>query len=233
MEKEILSCSIANQKYTIVACSIMGNGKIENQDSYNIYKDDNQIIITVADGLGSAIFSKEGSNKMADICSDLLITEQIDDEFSSKLFKRWKNSLSGKLELYDTTIKFIKITKEDIFLGGIGDGWIAMLSDDTIVSKESNNLFSNQTDSILSFDLRKKFFIEKFSNINNLAITIATDGFSEDIDKSNIKSFLIDIERDIKNNVGVFMDELANTLKNWPVTSNKDDKTVILIVKEC
>ena len=51
---------IGKAKYSILAFSEMGFGKLENQDSYEIYSDEDQIIITLADGLGSATFSKEG-----------------------------------------------------------------------------------------------------------------------------------------------------------------------------
>ena len=55
------STIINNKTYTIFAFSVMGDGKLENQDSFDYYFDDRQIIIAVADGLGSATFSKEGS----------------------------------------------------------------------------------------------------------------------------------------------------------------------------
>ena len=64
MKSDKLRINLGMSCYTIISCSVMGEGKIENQDSFEIYHDENQIIVVVADGLGSAIYSKEGSSKI-------------------------------------------------------------------------------------------------------------------------------------------------------------------------
>ena len=58
---------------------------------------------------------------------------------------------------------------------------------------------------------------------------IATDGFSEDIEKDNSKAFLTDIYTQISKDFDAFEEEIKNTLNNWPVKSNKDDKTAVFI----
>lgn len=117
---------IGKAKYSILAFSEMGFGKLENQDSYEIYSDEDQIIITLADGLGSATFSKEGSSKIVSILTKLIKENTDDESLPITLLREWKNAVKGNLNLYDTTVKFIHIKNETIRYGGVGDGWIAI-----------------------------------------------------------------------------------------------------------
>ncbi len=223
---------IRNSKYYITACSVIGQGKLENQDSYDYYFDDNQIIIAVADGLGSATFSKEGSSKIVKLLIEIIKENTEKDLIPLKLLKKWKEALVGNLNLYDTTIKFIHIKDDVINYGGVGDGWIVINEKDNFVSLCASNTFSNQTDSILSFDLKNKFVFKenKVSSIKNMLIS--TDGFSEDMDKENAKLFMDDVYNQVENDMSAFEDDIKSTLENWPIKSNKDDKTVIFIHRE-
>jgi len=220
--------SVSNQTYSVIGCSVTGKDKTENQDSFNIYNDDSQIIVTVADGLGSAIFSKEGSSKIVKIAAELLAKSDSLQNLPLELLRKWKNSIEENLNLYDTTIKFIKIKDNTVFYGGIGDGWIAIKTDSNYYSLTAENVFSNQTESILSFDLKKKFNIGNIYNEKIRTILIATDGFSEDICKERGGDFLKNIEKEIMTNQGMFEQELKKTLNEWPVI-NADDKTVVII----
>lgn len=229
MEFEIKENTIGNIKYTIIANTVMGFNKIENQDSFDVYADAQQCIVVIADGLGSATYSKEGSSKIVKIAVDVLKELPINEEFALEILKRWKTGLSGNLNLYDTTLKFIKITEKSIEYGGIGDGWIAINANEEFISLCAQNTFSNQTDSILSFDLKNKFVINRMENIDVKNMLISTDGFSEDMDKAHGKEFLNDVYKQIEIDLQAFDEDIKNTLENWPVESNKDDKTVIFI----
>lgn len=223
---------IGNSKYSIIACSVMGEGKLENQDSYDYYYDENQIIIVVADGLGSATFSKEGSSKIVKLLIDVIKEKTDKNQIPLELFNRWKTTLSGNLNLYDTTVKFIHIKEDVINYGGVGDGWIAINKENGFVSLCASNTFSNQTDSILSFDLKNKFVFKEIEVVYTKNLLISTDGFSEDIDKESGKLFMDDAYNQVKNEKKAFEEDIKSTLRNWPIESNKDDKTVIFIHKE-
>lgn len=229
MDRMSYRIHVGTEEYLIIGRSMMGRDKIENQDSFSVYYDDSQIVVAMADGLGSAVFSKEGSKKAADFACSIL--SQIDSlaSFPGMLLERWKTSLSGKLALYDTTIKFIKITSEKISFGGIGDGWIALCGAAGYRDVVSNNTFSNQTDSILSFDFAERFINECVSVNDFETILISTDGFSEDIDKDNGKAFLEEVKREIIQSRESFEKDLETTLMDWPVQTNCDDKTVVII----
>lgn len=232
MKTEKLRINLGNSCYTVISCSVMGDCKIENQDSVKIYHDENQIIIVVADGLGSAIYSKEGSTKIVSIATHYLAERSDLSEIAFDIQAKWKNDLEGNLNLYDTTVKFIKITETDIWFGGVGDGWIALKTDDNFIDMVSSNSFSNQTDTILSFDLKTKFHIQSIgANLFKVAL-ISTDGFSEDIDKENGDAFLTAVSDQIKADANAFKNEIEETLTHWPVETNRDDKTVVFINRE-
>ena len=118
MESSRIRINLGNSCYTIVSCSVIGEGKIENQDSMKLYHDENQIIIVVADGLGSAIYSKEGSQKITSLAVEILAKRNDLSEIAVDLQSEWKEELSGNLNLYDTTVKFIKITETDVRWSG-------------------------------------------------------------------------------------------------------------------
>ena len=219
---------VNSKKYQVVAYSVMGGGKLENQDSFNVYADGSQLIVVVADGLGSATFSKEGSSKIVDITTKILSADTNDESIALTILKEWKSAVGGNLNLYDTTVKFVKIKDEEITYGGIGDGWIAINLNGEFISLCADNIFSNQTDSILSFNLKDKFLIKRNKKpIKNLLIS--TDGFSEDMDKENGNKFLDDVYLQIREQPNIFFEELKKTLEHWPVESNRDDKTVVFI----
>lgn len=221
--------SFTNYAIYVVACSVMGKGKIENQDSVEIRKMNNGLIVAVADGLGSASYSKEGSECAVKVVAELLSREDLAN-LSEKIFKLWREKLEGNIYQYDTTIKFIYINAGKLYVGGVGDGWIALKGKNDVESFTVKNEFSNQTDSLLSIDLRNKFWIRELKLEDYYSMLIATDGFSEDIDKENGYEFLKQVEAEIKNDIDGFTVDLDNTLSNWPVETNKDDKTVVFIV---
>lgn len=222
---------IGDSNYRVIGCSVMGDGKIENQDSFLIYHDEKQIIVVLADGLGSAVYSKEGSSKIVKIASNILSRDMNQDDIPLAILKEWKQSVVGNLNLYDTTLKFVKIKADEIFFGGIGDGWIAINKRKEFINLCANNTFLNQTESILSFGLKEKFIIHKTSTNQFLNLLISTDGFSEDMDKDNGDKFLNEVYKQVLINDKLFESDLQNTLINWPVESNKDDKTIIFVQK--
>lgn len=217
----------SNKNIFIYAFSIMGNGKIENQDSFLIHEDDDQVIIVVADGLGSAAYSKEGSKKIVEVSANILSNTEKYNDVYFEILNDWKNGLEGNLNQYDTTLKFIKITKNNLAYGGVGDGWIAIKTDQGVLNVISDNTFSNQTDSILTFNLKDKFIINNIQTNGNIVGLISTDGFSEDIEKENCDIFLNAVNSELIKDENGFVDDMKITLSNWPIETNRDDKTVV------
>lgn len=227
---ETKKLKLSSKNIFVYAFSVMGEGKIENQDSFKIYSDENQVIIVVADGLGSAAYSKEGSQRITEVAIEILSNT---DDFNGvylNILNEWKKELEGNINQYDTTLKFLKIKNDMIVYGGVGDGWISIKSDKglVLVNMVAENTFSNQTDSILSFNLKEKFSVNKYELSDNLVGLVSTDGFSEDMDKDNSFGLLDGIDKELANNEESFIEDTKNTLLNWPVETNRDDKTVVI-----
>ena len=225
---ETKKVKLPSKNISVYAFSVMGEGKIENQDSFKIYSDENQVIIVVADGLGSAAYSKEGSQRITEVSIEILSNT---DDFNGvylNILNEWKKELEGTINQYDTTLKFLKIKNDKIVYGGVGDGWISIKSDKGLVNMVAENTFSNQTDSILSFNLKEKFSVNEYELSDNLVGLVSTDGFSEDMDKDNSFGLLDGIDKELASNEKSFIEDTKNTLLNWPVETNRDDKTVVI-----
>lgn len=229
--KEIKEIIIGDYQYLVIGVSVIGKKKTENQDSFLLSSDKASLTITVADGLGSAPFSREGAIKICNLCQNMLLSN-VDNNAILELKEKWKQSVKSDFDKYDTTIKFLKISGNEVLFGGVGDGWICLSSGKDIVSLEAPHTFSNQTDSILSIDLLSKFSINRVSITGEFVGLVSTDGFSEDIDKKNATEFLNEIKTNASNDINGFAEEMENSLKNWPVETNCDDKTVVFIVRK-
>lgn len=220
---------LAGRDYRVIAHSVIGIGKTENQDSFMVYSNPENLIVVVCDGLGSAPFSRKGAEKACSIAIECL-RERKDENIQSEIFHRWKDAVGGKPLLYDTTLKFIRIDKSDITIGGVGDGWIVLSKDGEEPSIYSqDHVFSNQTDSLMTFDLKEKFWMKTVSADFCDFLLISTDGFSEDMEASDISPFVTDTCGSIDKDHEEFEEELKNTLSNWPIKTNADDKTVVMI----
>jgi len=217
--------------YLLVGYSVQGNEKDQNQDSLFYMMDSQSIVICIADGLGSATFSKEGAEFASKIMAELLLNNDDLNDIHMAFLEKWKTKVGDRYELYDSTIRFVKIKTNQISYGGIGDGWTGIKCNNSYVHWTYDHTFINQTDSIMTLG-----YIEKF--INRTIVTddfqrciLATDGFSEDIEES-MRDNLIEKMGDLalKNSLD-FMNQLEIQMKNWPIESNQDDKTVVLIVR--
>ena len=229
MITETKKCRIPGYTISVFAFSEMGQGKVENQDSFGVYSDGKQVIVTVADGLGSAAYSKEGSQTIVSVAADVLSHTDSYENIANEVLKKWSALIDGNANQYDTTLKFVKITDNNVVYGGIGDGWIAFSDENGLQSLTADNSFSNQTDSILSFDLRQKFTVKELGTERFRIGVVATDGFSEDIEKENALQMLEEVESELLKNEESFISEMIRTLTNWPIETNCDDKTAVFI----
>jgi serine/threonine protein phosphatase PrpC len=219
--------------YSQIGFSIKGNGKEENQDNFQFFHNNDCVIAVVADGLGSAVYSRHGSELVCKTAIDILRQTEPISDIALKIRTRWVENIHHKPAACDTTLKFVKITRKKAVVGGIGDGWIAFLSRKEYISLVAENSFANQTDTIMSSDLSGKFIVKEITLNDDCGLfLIATDGFSEDIDRSQGKQFLENIESSLKIDIQDFCRNLEKTLYNWPAKTSADDKTVIILQRE-
>ena len=225
---------IGNAAFRVIGYTVKGFNKKENQDNFGVYSDNTQMVAVLADGLGSAKLSGEGSKKMIKTAINILSSENdLPDDLPRKIMDKWSDGFEGPLSQYDTTMKFVKIKNDEIWYGGIGDGWIAINTNDGYFEVVSGSEFTNQTDSILSEKLADKFVIESLKTKTFKILLMSTDGFSEDFEKDKIIPFLEESYSTISKDPKSYQDNLCKLLDNWPIQTNLDDKTVLVIKGEC
>ncbi len=221
--------SINNKTFSVVACSVKGQDKDFNQDAFAVALGTDGLICVLADGLGSAINSEIGAEAVCKEAIALIKEEGVSDAFPARLKKKWMDSLYHKPLSCDTTFKFIQITATEIIYGGIGDGWLTGVLDGKIIDVQSSERFSNQTQSMMSIGYNENFKIFRKAYKDIQVLSLATDGFSEDIEGENVQAFLIDGLKEMQADANSFAKSLERMIENWPIKSNQDDKTIIMI----
>ena len=219
---------ISGLEITLCYNTKMGFEKENNQDSCFFNANDSIFAISICDGLGSAKKSAEGSKK----ASELLVNLLTRNEFSKERFQsEWLECFKENTKEFNTTAKFIKISKENIHFGGIGDGLIAIKSERHITTLSDRGEFSNQTACIFDINYLNAF-TEMDISLNEKAIMIiCTDGFSEDIRDEGLNLLLKEAENlfGAESKAKEFDESLIDLLNNWPNVTNGDDKTVAFI----
>ncbi len=222
--------SIGNHTFDLIGHSVNGSDEKVNQDSYGYYCDGDSLIVVVADGLGSAPLSQIGSEAVV-IAAMEVLSEPEPGNIWRHIFETWMAEIDGPLEQYDTTCKFIRIRDDKVIVGSIGDGWLGMINSEGYTELENNNLFTNRTESICSQKLMDKAYTAEYDLDQLYSFGVSTDGFSEDFDRVSRSEFLRDVCENMANDIQTTYGDIKAILGNWPVKSNKDDKTVILVRK--
>jgi hypothetical protein len=221
---------IAGKKYKALCISVNGSGEKINQDSYELYVDDHNFICVIADGLGSAIHSNIGSKTICEVTKEVLLSDCEINEIGIRIKDQFKSKFSERIEDYDSTLRFARLNSSGLTLGSIGDGWTHFLSGNEYHTIESDAIFLNITDSILSREFDKFFKIESFDvPQHDLCISMMTDGYSEDFDKATGRKFLKKVRYEFMNYPREFCESNRKLLTEWPIKSNHDDKTICYI----
>lgn len=221
---------LGDHDYQIIGCTAEGSSDKINQDSFGYFCDGCCLIIVVADGLGSASFSHIGSRNMVESVFSVMSNPEPGKTWE-RIYKVWLSSIGSNPEQCDTTCKFVCIRDEIVIIGSIGDGWLGMIGASGYYELENNNTFTNRTESICSQNLEEKVRLFECDLQDIQAIGMSTDGFSEDLDRISRSEFLSDITRTMADDLSATYNEIRSALENWPVPSNKDDKTLILVRK--
>ncbi len=216
-------------RYTLIGLSQVGMYKDVNQDSFRVRTGNGRIAVVVADGLGSAPLSHIGSSSAAECAAQILEFQNGTEGLAGKVYDAWSGSLEGDLWQYDSTCRFLRVSAAGVEYGGVGDGWIAMLSGDSLYEDVAENVFTNQTDSLTSDGMEGRFRVNSLPGVVPDVAVVCTDGFSEDIDRVQVRSFLAEIWEAASGDPDGLIADLRVQLEDWPVETNADDKTVVIM----
>ena len=222
-------------KTTIIQASIRGDKHetIPNQDYINVFENDEFLITTVSDGLGSSKNSLEG----AQIACKSVIDEIQNFQISSELQflnnrKKEIESISSSIGDYRTTNSFIAVFKKEkkIIVGQIGDVLVSLRMDGLFRYLESTSKdFSNET-VCLGSGRDENFKLALFEFGHTFDFLIATDGIADELQTEKIetlhdyfKNKFQNIEESRRN------DALKCDLEEFLNEKNNDDKSMIFI----
>jgi serine/threonine protein phosphatase PrpC len=227
-------------KTTIIQASIRGDKHetIPNQDYINVFENDEFLISTVSDGLGSSIYSLEGAQiackSVIDEIQKFLLSSEL--QFLNNMVKeRWKKeieSISSSVSDYRTTNSFIAVFKKEkkIIVGQIGDVLVSLRMDGLFRYLESTTKdFSNET-VCLGSGRDENFKLALFEFGHTFDFLIATDGIADELQTEKIetlhdyfKNKFQNIEESRRN------DALKCDLEEFLTEKNNDDKSMIFI----
>lgn len=224
--------------FQTIAASIRGTKEegIPNQDYFMTDESEEHLALVIADGLGASIYSQEGAKRVCEIVIDkckapldqkrrLMMGDEIVTEWYDQI-----ELLQWDSRSYQTTCLWVYIDKvhKEVVIGQIGDGIIAVKSDEFGVEVFSlEKEFLNET-ACLGGPNKEQFKVERLSYENSLKIFLATDGISDDIEETKIVQLCSYLEHKFelilpKDREQELIVELKNTMDN----KYCDDRTLI------
>lgn len=227
-------------KTTVIQASIQGEKEegIPNQDYIEVFENEELLIATVSDGLGSSKNSLEGA-----IIACLSVIEETRNlqiaydlaNLDSKIRAKWIKEIekkSGNLSDFRTTNSFVAVYKKDkkIVVGQLGDVLVSLRMDGLFRYLQSTSKdFSNETD-CLGSGRDEKFSLALFEFGHSFDFLIATDGIGDELQTEKIEALhdyfkskfpIIDASR--RNDV------LKNEIEEFINKKNNDDKSLVFI----
>ena len=215
---------------------------IVNQDTYlsrHFFWGD---VLVVADGLGSHMYSHEGSKA---ICRAVVSVAKIYSNVKHKNIQRFLKRVQSKwLEELgsfspkeaSSTVLFVVRYKKEFIVCQLGDGIIMGFSNDGnsfILNENKDESFSNITHSLKKNIDFENWKVKHLKNMSFKTFVLLTDGVSDDLVMNKELEFG---EGLYKNNLRYSKKRVEKSLKymlmNWPVPNHSDDKTIACLYRE-
>ncbi len=228
----------------VVTCTKIGTEhfkcSIPNQDSIQFKKnEDGSLYLAVADGVSSSKNSKEGSKVAVDTVKELLDSirngelEICDiDTIRKYVVKQWKSKFVSDWNEYATTLNFILVVNNDVLVGQIGDGLIALnIDEQEYLYAENDTFYSSETFALSEVVLKKTFVIDKYTYKDSVSAIMASDGIGKEIEAGSQQDLLDYLVRLIRQGELKVNREL-NTWIDILEKKNGDDKSLGILVLE-
>jgi serine/threonine protein phosphatase PrpC len=227
-------------KTTIIQASIHGDKHdgIPNQDYIAVFENDEFLITTVSDGLGSSKNSLEGAQIACKSVIDEIQNCELSSELqflNNKIKEKWIKeieSISNNVSDFRTTNSFIAVFKKEkkIIVGQLGDVLVSLRMDGLFRYLESTSKdFSNET-VCLGSGRDENFKLALFEFGHTFDFLIATDGIADELQTEKIETLhdyfkvkFQNIEESRRNDV------LQLELEEFLNDKNNDDKSMIFI----
>jgi serine/threonine protein phosphatase PrpC len=160
------------------------------QDYLIVEDNDDCLIATLSDGLGSSLHSSEGAQIACRTIVDYFknaLNQPFDTNcINEYILREWESRIREKSQViadYRTTNSFVVVLKKTkrIIVGQIGDSLVAYRMDGNRIQMSiSDKDFLNETD-CLGNRKNPKYELNSYQYQNNLEFLIASDGFGDEL----------------------------------------------------
>ena len=227
-------------KTTLIQASIRGEkpDNIPNQDFIEVFENDDLLLATVSDGIGSSKNSLEGARIACKSVIDEIKNFQLSSDLSIlgiRIKEKWTSEIVSKYETtsdHRTTNSFIAVFKNEkkIIVSQLGDVLVSLRIDGLFRYLESTSKdFSNET-VCLGSGRDEKFKLALFEFGHSFDFLIATDGIGDEIQTEKIEA-LHDYFKNKFPSIKALErnDVLKNEIEEFITEKNNDDKSLVFI----
>lgn len=225
---------------TVIQASIRGykDEVVPNQDFIEVFENEDLLIATVSDGLGSSTRSLEGAKMACTSVIEVIKHFQLKSDLpvlNEQIKKHWENEIykiSDAINNFRTTNSFVAILKsgKKIIVGQLGDVLVSLRVDGLFRYLQSTSKdFSNETD-CLGSGRNENYNLALFEFGHSFDFLIATDGIGDELITEKIevlhnyfKNKFQNLEASTRNIV------LKNEIEEFLIEKNNDDKSMVFI----
>jgi serine/threonine protein phosphatase PrpC len=207
-----------------------------NQDCLRIEENNDFLVATISDGLGSADKSQIGAQIACDVVVNYFKSNRgiKSEKISESILSEWKRRIETKplkIHDYQTTNSFIVVLKNEnkIITGRIGDVLVSLKFDGKIYTTNySEKDFINETETLSTKN--KNYTIDIFESKQTVDFLIASDGIGDELLPEKMNE-LFDYLKNKYHKISkrrrcfVFKEEIKNVF----CEKNNDDKTIIFV----
>lgn len=175
--------------------------RIPNQDIIKVVEFENRFLAVLADGLGSAKWSRLGAKCACESAVQAYLSRSDENcDWIQSIPDIWRQLVNetGKLPSECSTtcaLVFVDYSTQTITKASIGDTLVIVKPDDSLSDLDENtDDFLNETTCLGHSDIQR-FCVEEFAYSTKFQILLATDGIAEDLELSRIGDFMSFIKK--------------------------------------
>jgi serine/threonine protein phosphatase PrpC len=210
---------------------------VPNQDVIAISDNEVALVVSIADGLGTAPHSLTGAQLACDIAAEAIhasIAQQNFNDLDTCITSRWTHHIEtqyGTIKDYRTTHAFVAVSKttRQLIVGRLGDLFISLRIDGqfkpiALIQKE----FLNETASLGSGN-NDNYELATYAYTSQVDFLLATDGIGDEIETNRIEALHeYMVAKYSKLEPAIRNEALQQEIEASVGSKNNDDKSIVI-----